>query len=273
MRRGRGPRARLTVGVALFCGLAASACIAPGTARTTRLVPPPSGAKLEPGPPAEVYWLRFKTAVIPPRTTGGLGWDDDNGMPDPVAILSVNGKEVLRTTTDDDTLQPAWEEAPRGNFRIGPGDAAKVELVDYDGITSTRIGEGDLVLQPSDAVAGGSATVDLGRGARVVVAVEPARALYGLGFDFKFQDRTCYVTSFFAYGPAARAGLRNGDKIQAVNDQVLAELRTEEVKSLIRGVSPRGHALTLIHEGGTTEIVTVAEGPVYPLFSEHGRMD
>ena len=239
--------------------------------RSSKLAAIPPGVTVEPGPPSGVYWLRLQNAVIPPRTSGGIGWDDDNGLPDPRAVLYVNDEEVLRTEAEDDTLQPTWESGPTGNFPLQPGDRLRVELFDADGLATQRIGAGDFSVSASDV--GGTVEVELGRGARVHVAVEPAHALWGMGFDVKFQDRTCYVVNLFEYGPGSRAGMRTGDKLAAVNGQQVADMKPDQVRSALHSIPMAGLPVVLLHTEGTTEQTKLAEGPVYPLYSEYGPVD
>lgn len=71
----------------------------------------------------------------------------------------------------------------------------------------------------------------------------------GVGMEIGIKDETLTVVAPLKGTPAERAGVRPGDKILKINDEVSSSLKVEEAVKRIRG--PRGSVvrLTLIREG------------------------
>lgn len=257
--------------------LAALTACRPGGSPAERapLLPPPQGVTLEPGPPDDLYWLRFVAARVPAKTPGGLSWDDDHGLPDPYAVLLVDGVRLLESGTQNDTLTPTWPRGPGGNFRLPAGRPARVALYDRDTLRDQPISaEVIRALSSSDAVRG-YRDVDLGSvhvsgAAKVRLAVERAHAMFGLGFTYRRTGASYHVVGLYQHGPGSRAGLREGDELVRIGERPVAEMSPAEVKSWFNAVPAAGLSLTVLHDDGASENVNVNLGPVYPLFSEYG---
>jgi regulator of sigma E protease len=54
---------------------------------------------------------------------------------------------------------------------------------------------------------------------------EPAALLHGLGFEFKIPPTPAVLGNIIAGGPAAKAGLKAGDRIAAINGEQIADFR------------------------------------------------
>jgi hypothetical protein len=250
-----------------------SACDPARIRRWPRLEVPVAGTKLDPPPPASVVWLRIASAHVPAARPNGNPWDEDGSAPDPYVVLSVEGEKLLQSTPVGDDVTPTWKRGPHGNYQIADGAKVRLEVIDDDGLGGDTIAAADVSPPRADEAKGGIESFDLGGGVTVALGVEPAHALYGLGFDYKFVLQSCHLTKVFAQGPAGRAGMRVGDELIEVGGAKVSELSADNLRAMFGPVPKQGLMLQVLHEGATTQAVHIAEGPVYPLTSEYGPID
>ena len=250
-----------------------SACDPARMRRWPRLEIPVAGTKLDPPPPASVVWLRIASARVPAARANGNPWDEDGSPPDPYVVLSVDGEKILQSAPISDDVAPTWMKGPHGNFEIPDGAKVHLEVIDDDGLSGDTIAAADVSPPRADEAKGGIESYDLGGGVTVGLGVEPAHALYGLGFDYKFVLQSCHLTKVFAHGPAGRAGMRVGDEIIEVGGAKVSELSADNLRTSFGPVPRQGLMLQVLHEGETTQAVHIAEGPVYALTREYGPID
>jgi len=222
-----------------------------------------AGRELTPPPPEDLLFIRFKSAEIPTRTRDGRKWDAVGGeAPDPVAKLIVDGKELIATPVQSNTLTPTWPDQKSANYRIRSGVVARVELWDSNVITNHPI----CVKRIEDlaaSVSSGGVEVFCDSGARMSLLVEPAHAKLGVGLYYELRSQSVYVTRVLAESPASRAGVRRGDKIVKIMGKDVATMEEGEARSLINAKSQLGLKLNLEHEDGSQIDVTLSEGPIY----------
>jgi hypothetical protein len=242
---------------------------------STPLRAPPAGYSLEPAPPADVVYVHFEGAVIPKKTRDGRRWDSVGGeAPDPYAKLLVNGKEVIVTPIQSDTVTPTWPDQERANYRIRPTDVVVVQLWDSNPLNNHPICSQKIV----DFV--GAATsdqptleVNCDNGGRVVLVVRPARGKLGLGFFYEVGANAAHVTRVLESSPAGRAGLAVGDELVRVQGVDVRTMEDGRLKSLINSHATLGLELVLKSSSGKEKRVTLREGAVYPLESEGIPLD
>src|ERR1700742_195591 len=100
-------------------------------------VPPVGTRTLDPPPPEDIVFLKFKSAQIPTRTRDGRNWDSVGGSaPDPFAKLIMDDKEILVTPVQANTLTPTWPDQNVGNYRLPHGVPARIELWDSNPINN-----------------------------------------------------------------------------------------------------------------------------------------
>jgi len=248
--------------------LAGTGCGAVYPEVQTPLRAPPAGKGLEPAPPKDLVYVAFKEGFAPERTRDGRAWHElGNKLPDPFAVLFVNGKELIRTPRQSSTLNPTWPDAPKGNFRIQPSDRIRVEMWE-SGLVDKPMCVKDLGTPDDEWVAGRQVTAQCDWGARIVVSWEPAHGQFGYGFYYEFRTTDVYVTRVFEESPAARAGIKPGDLITTLGDRRAREMKPGEVQGYLN--APRGEPIKLgiKHKGSEPIEVEITEGAVYPLFSE-----
>ncbi len=260
-------RALLT---ALILGLSLLACSS-GTKKqaawATRLVPAKEGLTLDPPPPAELLWMRPVAAVIPTRTAGGKLWDDVGGWPDVFVVVLVNDREVMRTEVATDTLKPKWSDQG-GNFEVPSGAVLRVDVFDADALKDIPVGSVRFAPPTREELATGELELDIGRRGLVRLEIGKARAQIGLGFDYMIVKGQLLARQVLEHSPAGRSGMRVGDEIVSIAGKKVKTLTPYGIKSAFNAAPPKGIQVVVLHEGGTTQSMTLAEGPVYALRGE-----
>jgi hypothetical protein len=244
------------------------ACAAVYPELGTPLRPASDAKPLDPPPPDELVYLEFKTAVIPATTRDGRKWDALGGdRPDPFAKLLLDDKELIRTPVQSNTLNPNWPDQARANYAIARRSEIIVQLWDNNALHDRPICH-RRIEQLHEQRQHGQIEVQCESGARVTLVVRPARARLGLGFHYELRTNEVRVTRTVQHSPAARAGLRSGDRIVKIQGKDVAQMEDGEAKSLINVHSRTGLRLRVSHPDGKVDDVTLAEGPIYPLPGE-----
>jgi membrane-associated protease RseP (regulator of RpoE activity) len=260
-------RSALLVAVIALTGCPA---VYPELGTRTRTIP--AGVQLDPPPPPELRWVRFLSGRVPPKTRDGREWQS-NGKASPYAKLIVNGRELFRTGVQADTLEPTWPDGPRGNFKIGRDEKVRVELWDSNPINDKPIGARELGaagdLQPFES----QLRVDFENGAEVVLGLDAAHALSGLGLWYELRSQAVGITRLLAGSPAERAGIQANDEVLKIGPREVKSMTPDEVKSAFNAVPLDGLTITVKHPAGAITDVLVKEGPIYPLYSEFGNVD
>jgi membrane-associated protease RseP (regulator of RpoE activity) len=185
----------------------------------------------------------------------------------------VNGKEILRTDSHSDTLEPTWPDSPRGNFRVAATDKLRAEMWDANPLNDKPIGVRDIGRPTDDMQMSKQIKVELEGGAELVIAFEPAHAQFGLGLWYELRTSSCYITRMLQGSPAERAGLQKGDEVVRIGGREASGMSVDDIRSAFNAVPMAGLKLELKHEDGSAMEVTLTEGPIYPSFAEFGPTD
>jgi hypothetical protein len=238
------------------------------------LSPPLRSAPAEfhfvPPPPEDLFYFRFAGADIPDKTRDGRHWDSVGGSaPDPYAKLIVNGKDLIVTSVQSDTLRPTWPDQERANYRIRPADTLMVELWDSNPLTNHPICR-EKVPSLHDFVQGDAPYLEIecDNGGRVRLLVERAHGKMGLGLFYELRTDQAFVTHVLVESPAARAGLRGGERILEVQGQPIAGMEDGKLQSLINANASLGVKLLVRTEAAPPREVTLKDGAVYPVAGE-----
>lgn len=221
--------------------------------------------RLDPPPPPDIVFLKFKGAQIPTHTRDGRKWDSLGGSaPDPFAKLVVDDKEILVTPVQANTLTPTWPNQKAGNYRLPRGVPARVELWDSNPINNHPICSesiNDILSQASDD---SDVNIDCDSGADVTLSVQPAHATFGIGLYYELRTDDVFVTRVVEESPAARAHLGRGDQILDIQGKSVKDLDAQTLRSRINSNASTGVRFTIRHANGVTEDVTLRDGPMYP---------
>lgn len=257
----------------LFASVSLVGCAAiyPEIGTRTRAVP--AGQPLDPASPADLRWVRFVSGHVPELTRDGRPWQTNGKGADPYARFLVNGRELIKTPVEANTLSPTWPNGPKGNFRIGPNDRMRVELWDSNAIHDKPIAMRDIGRPTEEQILEKQIRIDFDDGAGLVLAFEPAHAVSGLGLWFSLRTGGCSVTRTLEASPAHREGLLVGDEILKIGIREVKAMTAEEVKSVLYAVPLAGIVLAVKHPNGTVADVALKEGPIYPTFAEYGEIE
>jgi PDZ domain/C2 domain len=230
---------------------------------------PPAHVALTPSPPEELLFVKFAEATIPVRTRDGRSWDSVGGsLPDAFAKLFVDGKLILETPVQSNSLKPTWPNQRKANYEVPLGAAVKVELWDSNPINNHPICIADV-----SGLHAGAASDDLRRiqctsGAEIVLVVDPAHSRLGAGFFYELRRDEVVVTRVLRESPAARAGLLPGDMLVQIQGRSVRSMSEGEAQSLINANAPTGLTLVVRKVDKSERVITLKEGPIYPLVQE-----
>jgi hypothetical protein len=236
----------------------------------TPLRAPPPGFRMEPPPPGDVYFVRFKQAVIPKKTRDGRRWDSVGGeAPDPLAKIIVNGKDLIVTPLESDTLNPTWPDQELANYRIRGTDRVVVELWDSNPLNNlpicseaiTDINAAALSDEPFLAI-------NCDNGGRIELVVQPAHGKLGLGISYELRTDQAFFTRVLKESPGGRAKLRSGDEILSVQGKRVAGMEEGKLQSLINANAALGVKFSVRSGDEPPRDVTIKDGSVFPLHDE-----
>ncbi|MGC4092065.1 MAG: C2 domain-containing protein [Polyangiaceae bacterium] len=178
----RFSRAKSSV-TAIGFALVSQACGAVFPELTTPIRQPPPGFTMEPPPPPDVLYIEFERAAIPSKTRDGRNWDSVGGsLPDPIAKLLVDDKELIVTPVQANTLTPTWPNQKRGNYRIKEGSRLRVELWDNNPLNNRPICTHEVRDFSENLSDSGSIDITCESGAYVKMIAQPAHAEIGPRF-------------------------------------------------------------------------------------------
>jgi len=258
----------------LLAALGLLGCSAVYPEIATPLRTPPADFRLVPPAPPDVFYFRFAGADIPTRTRDGRKWDAVGGeAPDPFAKLILNGKDLIVTSVESDTLRPTWPDQDRANYRFRQSDVLTVEVWDSNPLTNHPICR-EKVPSLHEFVKGDEPYMEIecDNGGRVRLLVQPAHGRLGLGFWYELRTGQAFVTRVLGESPAGRGGLHAGDEIVAVQGQAVATMEDGKLQSVVNANSSLGLKLSLKSASGARD-VTVKDGAIYPVLGEGVPLD
>jgi hypothetical protein len=258
----------------LLAALALLGCGAVYPQLSTPVRTAPAHIVLAPPPPEDLLFVKFAGAVIPTRTRDGRNWDSVGGsLPDAFAKLFVDGKLILETPVQSNSLSPTWPDQRKANYRIRAGATLRVELWDSNPINNHPICASELRDVHSDALGEGPTPVNCSSGAELSVIVDPAHGRLGVGLFYELRREEVFVTRVLRESPAARAGLARGDQLLKIQGKVVKFMADGEAQSLINANAATGVTF-LVRKLDKRELeVSVKEGAIYPVVDEGIAVD
>jgi hypothetical protein len=241
---------------------------------STPIRTPPAHVKLAPPPPDDLLFVKFAGAVIPTRTRDGRNWDSVGGsLPDAFAKLFVDGKVILETPVQSNTLTPTWPDQRKANYQIRTGASVKVELWDSNPINNHPICLADVSSLHAEAASEGALQITCSSGAEVSLIVDPAHPRLGVGLFYELRRDEVVVTRVLRESPAARAGLAVGDQLLKIQGKAVASMVDGEAQSLINANAAIGVNVVVRKPDRSEREITLKEGAMYPLVDEDVAID
>jgi membrane-associated protease RseP (regulator of RpoE activity) len=235
---------------------------------------PPEHVKLTPPPPDDLLFVKFQGATIPRRTRDGRNWDSVGGsLPDVFAKLFVDGKVILETPVQGNSLTPTWNDQVKANYRIRSGAAIRVELWDSNPINNHPVCVETIHDLHAKALSDEPLKIVCRSGAEVTLEVAPAHGKLGIGLFYELRREEVVVTRVLRESPAARAGLARGDQLLKIQGKVVKTMADGEAQSLINANTATGVTL-LVRKPDRSEVeVSLKDGAVYPVVDEGVPVD
>jgi hypothetical protein len=211
--------------------------------------------------PGGMYALQLISADVPDTKISGLTWDDDGTGPDCQVRLYVRDRLVWESKIAKDTVRPEWNEMAPRNV-ILPRDAAfRLELWDWDTpVSGDPIGRVERDGLPTNAQPGAQARLQLDRTTTVVILLSPPRAHRGVGMSVELHGDYLQVLSVEPFSPAARAGIRSGERVLAIGSQRIADLSDGDKRSELSMASERKQMLAVADSEGRNEREVTLDG-------------
>jgi hypothetical protein len=253
----------ISVALLLVASVPMSGCGAVYPELGTSMSPMPAGVPVEPPPPEGRYYFEVVRAVMPSRTRDGRDWVQAFGSPpDPYVKVFLEDKELWRTSSVRDSMEPSFEGSPSGNVDIVLGSELRIELWDAGALHDHPIGVKKLRVQ-AEMIDAAEQAIELPAGGTVYLKLAPARPVWGVGLWYDLRKSSAKLTRVLDGSPAWRAGLRKGDRILAIDGQSTDALGADDIRSRLNAIPAAGLKLDVQHADGSTLQAVLKEGPMY----------
>lgn len=204
------------------------------------------------GEPANVYWMTIVSAQVPERNRGNSNWDDGGGRPDPFVRVYRDDVLVFESSTQDDTITPAWNQDLPQNIEIPPNASFRLEVWDRDAVGADPIGIYRGHGRPPNALPGVDARILLEGESYLTIHLEEPHAHRGIGISgFEVRGDELVVVSVLAHSPAARAGIVAGDRIVSIGGRSVADLGAQQATGALSMAAERHQDLSVISANQT----------------------
>jgi hypothetical protein len=200
-----------------------------------------------------VIGLRLQQAEARQVKLSGLAWDDDGTLPDVFVRLYVDGRQIWQSEVVENDDTPVWNVGMPKNVIISKDALVRIELWDRDTpVSADPMGHVERRGLPN-ALPGTESRFVLNTSAVVTLAVAVPEPRRGVGISVELQPDALKVLSVEPYSPAARAGIKKGDRIVSIGHARVSELSEDKAASEISLAVDRQHVLGVTDSNGGGE--------------------
>jgi hypothetical protein len=220
---------------------------------TTPLQTVPNPPRTSQDWPAGVMGLRLQQAEARQVKLSGLAWDDDGTLPDVFVRLYVDGRQIWQSEVVENDDTPVWNVGMPKNVIISKDALVRIELWDRDTpVSADPMGHVERRGLPN-ALPGTESRFVLNTSAVVTLGVSVPEPRRGVGISVELQPDALKVLSVEPYSPAARAGIKKGDRIVSIGHARVSELSEDKAASEISLAVDRQHVLGVTDSNGGDE--------------------
>jgi len=177
-------------------------------------------------------------------------------------VLRIKDQERWRSVAVHDSFDPKFSQMP-SNLAFDRSTRLRVELWDDDGVGADPIGmyEGRAF---SESILGSDTTIKLDSGATLTLRLALPEPKQGLGLvEYELRPNAVLVRAVAANSPAARAKLREGDRIVAIDGKALSAFEPQEAESALALAAQKQSELRILR-GETKSTVKLDNGYIWP---------
>ncbi|HEX7479539.1 MAG TPA: hypothetical protein VF331_17170 [Polyangiales bacterium] len=246
----------------LLLALAVTGCAYPR--RSTFMHPAPLALVKIDDRPKNLWTLRVISAELPQFKATGLPWDSDGTEPDPFVRILIDKRLVWESPVRENTRRPEWNFTLPKNIELSDSSSFRVALWDRDtAVSADPAGADTHTGLPASALPDAIARLSLDNLGTVSIMVTAPRAQQGVGLRFEVRPDALIVLEVERYSPAARAGIKVGERIVAIGPQRVSELGGNEATSDLSLASERGSVLTIADAQKHERQVTLDKGFIW----------
>lgn len=221
---------------------------------TTNLTPLPPGRLQLSEEPKDMYTFRLIDATLSDRKISGLAWDDDGTAPDAFVRLYIDNRLVWQSEVIENEIHPQWNAVLPENVIVKPDSAFRLEVLDWDtAVSYDPVARLDRTGLPINALPDAIARVQLDGRSTVTMLVTAPRAYKGVGVTVEIHPDALKILSVEPYSPAARAGVRAGERIVGIGVQRVSEMGDQAAASHLSLAGERGEKLVVADAEGKNE--------------------
>lgn len=204
--------------------------------------------------PGYLFKLRILSAVAPQTKVSGLPWDDDGSGPDTFVRVYIDKSLIWTSDVQENNPHPEWNAILPRNIVVGSDTRLRFEVWDYDtAISADPIGHLEQIGLPTTAMTDAIARLQLDSTATLVIMVNAPTAHRGVGLSVEIRSDELKVTGVERFSPAARAGIKLGDRIVGIGNERVSHMDGDDAATELSLVNERSRTLVVTDPQGKQE--------------------
>ena len=204
--------------------------------------------------PGYLFKLHVISAVAPPTKVSGLPWDDDGSGPDCFVRVYLDKTLVWTSDVQENNPHPEWNAILPRNIVVGSNTLTRFEVWDYDtAISADPIGHLEQRGLPTTAMTDAVTRLQLDSTATLAIMVGAPTAHRGVGLSVEIRSDYLKVIGTERFSPAARAGLKIGDRIVGIGNERVSHMEGADAATELSLAGERSRKLVVTDKTGKQE--------------------